>query len=261
MAHGHDKAASRAESLSVVLARDIVAGMARLAVLLWCGWILWAPAVGAKAASAKAPSGKKATATLTDGEWEYRFSEDSISKADLLADLDFSDHSEVLARLIHVSPSLQVSRAARAGGGWGAWEKWGPEWTRKSRAALDEVHAGLQTLKEKTVPPELEPARTYVVDEALLSYELEMALLDVVEKNDAAALASRKLPGVAIGNRCDAAVKKVEAQPSREGKLEDAQYEWVNCVVRQKGTYPQAAWRAFLKRYRVTERHDTSANE
>jgi len=228
--------------------------MARLAVLLWCGWILWAPAVGAKAASAK-------KSTLTDGEWEYRFAEDSISKADLRADLDFSDHSEVVSRVIAVSPSLQASKAARAGGGWGAWATWGPEWTRKSRVALDEVRAGLQTLKEKTVPPELEPARTFVVDEALLSYELEMALLDVVEKNDAAALANRKLPGVAIGNRCDSAVKKVEAQPSREGKLEDARFEWVNCVVQKKGNYPKAAWRAFLKRYRVTEKHDTSANE
>jgi hypothetical protein len=242
--------------------------MAKLACVLLIGSFMCSPASGAKQArkdAAAVGSGKPAagTATLSDGEWLYRFDETAISRADLQALLDFSDHSTLFASGISTSPILNARKEAKAGGGWESWTAWGPDWIRRSRAEVEAARAKLQPRKDVKVPAELEPARKFVVDEALLQHEIDLALLDVVEKNDAAPLASRVLPGVDAdtGAACAGAVKKVSAQPSRDGKLREARFEWSNCVIRRKGSYPVAAWKAFLKRYRIIEVHDTSANE
>jgi hypothetical protein len=232
--------------------------MAKIACVLLIGWFVFSPDTGAKQVAKQAATTK---ATLSDGEWQYRFDEAAISKADLRALLDFSDHSTLAAGGVSTSPITNARKEAKAGGGWESWNTWGPDWLRRSRAGIEAARAKLEPLRDMKVPAELEPARKFVVDEALLHHEIDLALLEVVEKNDAAPLVDRVLPGIDVRGACAGAVKKVGAQPSREGKLNEARFEWNNCVIQRKGSYPTAAWKAFLKRYRITEVRDTSANE
>jgi hypothetical protein len=209
----------------------------------------------------KPPAPGPTTASLTDGDWEYRFDEAAISKADLRAWLDFSERSELRGARCKQSAILNARKQAKAGGGWEAWSSWGPEWVRRSRAETAAARAKLAPLEEMKVPAELEPARRFVIDECLLHQEIELVLLEVVEKNDTAPLADRPLPGVDARAACADAVKKVGGQTSREDKLHAGRFEWSNCVIQRVGKYPTAAWKAFLRRYRVTETRETANNE
>jgi hypothetical protein len=206
--------------------------------------------------------GKAKPARLVHEEWEYRYDPSLISEAELKALLDFSEHSQAFHRDSGGrTPSLNARKSAAAGGGWRAWDTWGPEWVRQSRDYLDSERTRVSAFKNRKVPIELEPARNFLVDDALRDLELERALVDVVEKNDAASLANRTLPGLPPGDACATAVKAVEGESTREGKLKRDRFDWHRCVANSSRTYPKSAWAAFLKRYGITERHDSSTGE
>jgi len=260
--------------------------MLKLACLVW-GWVVLLAASGASTAcaakgSAAAPPAetmpdprpdtkpdtrkekpdKAKPSRLVHEEWEYRYDASLISEAELKPLLDFSEHSQAFHRDSGGrTPSVNARKSAGAGGGWEAWETWGSEWVRRSRDYLDSERTRVSAFKNRKVPVELEAARDFLVDDALLGLELERALVDVVEKNDAAPLVGRTLPGLSPGDACAVAVKAVQGEPTREGKLKKVRFDWHRCVVNGSRPYPKAAWGAFLKRYGIKERHDDSAGE
>jgi len=193
------------------------------------------------------------------GEWEYRFDDRKITKAELERLLPFAEHGSIIADAV-AGDAVSDLWMRRKDKQFADWATWGPAWIDDARKALVSRRKRVVDLEATSVPAQLEPVKAYYLEQLRFYFEREAAAIEYLAKPDPAVL-RQTVGGIDPAKACASAVAAVTRASDPETRLDALVYGLGNCLnSAHAAAYPRAAWKKFLVASGVRERQHTELN-
>jgi len=194
------------------------------------------------------------------GEWEYKFDDKKIAKAEVERVLVLAEHGTLLGDAI-AGDEVGKLWLHRKSNDWTKWSEWGPAWVKTATASQAQRQTELAELEAMTVPAELVPVKTHLVQQVRFFLEREALALRLLADDKPTLPAQTTVGGIDPAKTCATQLDKVLKASDRGARIEALSYSLGNCLNGARASdYPATAWKKFLAKYRIREQQHTEMN-
>ena len=199
-------------------------------------------------------------ASVWAGEWEYKFDDKKIAKAEVERLLVLREYGLLVSEAVSADEvgNLWLHRESRD---FAKWTTWGPTWVKTATASHAQRMTKLVELEAMKVPAELEPVKAHLAQQVRFFLEREALFVRLIADDKPALPAQVAIAGIDVVKTCPTQAEKVLKTIDRGARVEALSFGLGNCLNGARSdAYPTAAWKKFLARYRIREQQHTELN-